>query len=195
LSIWLTEVQAKHSATSLPRPPKRNFFGFKKQLAATPVTPTSTVSTEVDNDVSSLSTNALDISYPAGLRIVHLRKKFKDDCVAVTDSSFVMQYGELLAILGANGSGKSTTCHVLTGITPTTAGDALIDDQISLLERHHRGQIGWCPQHDILFDDLTPVEHVHPLHCRSDDRFGCTLRYAELQRIRLIRWLRKDWSR
>jgi ABC-type multidrug transport system ATPase subunit len=71
-----------------------------------------------------------------------------------------MQCGELLAILGANGSGKSTTCHVLCGITPATAGDALIDDQLSLLERHHRGQIGWCPQHDILFDDLTPIEHV-----------------------------------
>ena len=39
----------------------------------------------------------------------------------------------LLAVLGANGSGKSTTCHVLCGITPATAGDAIVDDEISLL--------------------------------------------------------------
>jgi len=72
-----------------------------------------------------------------------------------------MHQGELLAILGANGSGKSTTCHVLCGITPATAGDALVDDMTSLL-RTTGGEslVGWCPQHDILFDELTPLEHV-----------------------------------
>ena len=72
-----------------------------------------------------------------------------------------MHQGELLAILGANGSGKSTTCNVLCGITCATAGDALVDDDISLLGIN-RGErsVGWCPQHDILFDELTPLEHV-----------------------------------
>lgn len=68
-----------------------------------------------------------------------------------------MHQGELLAVLGANGSGKSTTCHVLCGITRATAGDALVDDEVSLLEER---MVGWCPQHDILFDELTPLEHV-----------------------------------
>jgi ABC-type multidrug transport system ATPase subunit len=89
-----------------------------------------------------------------------------------------MQYGELLAILGANGSGKSTTCHILCGITPATSGDVLINDQSSLLEqRHGGGLIGWCPQHDILFDDLTPVEHVgSPLkHLMVDFIIQCYL--------------------
>jgi ABC-type multidrug transport system ATPase subunit len=72
-----------------------------------------------------------------------------------------MHQGELLAIVGANGSGKSTTCHVLCGITPPTAGDALVDDSISLLGSNvGESLVGWCPQHDILFDELTPLEHV-----------------------------------
>ena len=73
----------------------------------------------------------------------------------------MMHQGELLAVLGANGSGKSTTCHVLCGITPATGGDALVDDRMSLLGNVGRF-VGWCPQHDILFDELTPLEHVNP---------------------------------
>ena len=120
---------------------------------------------DTDVEVSLLRDAALDASVPAGLRVVNLRKTFKHDCIAVNDSSFVMHYGELLAVLGANGSGKSTTCHVLCGITPATAGDALLDDKASLLDRRHGGGlIGWCPQHDILFDQLTALEHVSPFY-------------------------------
>jgi ABC-type multidrug transport system fused ATPase/permease subunit len=159
LSNWLSKVQKKHAATSNPSNKSASRW-FKKRPSSVSTSSSDIGAINTDIDVSALKNIALDLSTPAGLRVAHLRKTFKDNCVAVNDSSFVMQYGELIAILGANGSGKSTTCHVLCGITPATAGDVLIDDQLSLLERHHRGQIGWCPQHDILFDDLTPVEHV-----------------------------------
>jgi len=121
----------------------------------------------IDTEVSALTASALDPDVSTAVRIVHLRKVFKHGLVAVDDSSFVMQDGELLAILGANGSGKSTTCHMLSGVIPPTAGDAFINDKSSLFESHQRdgqGLIGWCPQHDILFDQLTPLEHVHPHH-------------------------------
>src|SRR5208282_1807436 len=112
-------------------------------------------------EVSLLRTSAHDVTVPAALRVVHLRKTFPPHhSVAVNDSNFVMHQGELLAVLGANGSGKSTTCHMLCGITPATAGDALVDDSISLLASSGgESLIGWCPQHDILFDELTPLEH------------------------------------
>jgi ABC-type glutathione transport system ATPase component len=161
LSNWLTKVQKKHVTTSVIDPSNKSFSRwFKKRPSSGSTSSSDTGATNTDVDVSALKNTALDLSTPAGLRVAHLRKTFKNDCTAVNDSSFVMQYGELYAILGANGSGKSTTCHVLCGITPATAGDALIDDKVSLLERHTTGQIGWCPQHDILFDDLTPIEHV-----------------------------------
>ena len=83
-----------------------------------------------------------------------------------------MHQGELLAVLGANGSGKSTTCHVLCGITPATAGDALVDDEVSLLGNMGK-LVGWCPQHDILFDELTPLEHVPPFTLLSLSLVHC----------------------
>jgi len=50
---------------------------------------------------------------------------------------------------------------MLCGITPATAGDALVEDEVSLLDGESGGGVvGWCPQHDILFDELTPLEHV-----------------------------------
>ena len=102
---------------------------------------------------------------PAALRVVHLRKTFARNFVAVDDSNFVMHAGELLAVLGANGSGKSTTCHILSGITTASAGDVLLDDKVSLLTNvGGESLVGWCPQHDILFDELTPLEHVQPLN-------------------------------
>ena len=50
---------------------------------------------------------------------------------------------------------------MLSGLTPATAGDALIygysvKDQIQEI----RSIMGICPQHDILFDDLTAKEHI-----------------------------------
>lgn len=145
LSAWLDKVRQHHSKTSVSNAPNGTLQ-----------------SPDVEVEVRLLRDAAFDVTTPAGLRVAHLRKTFKHNTVAVNDSSFVMQRGELLAILGANGSGKSTTCHILCGIMPPTSGDALIDDHLSLVEHRHRGGlIGWCPQHDILFDDLTPMEHVH----------------------------------
>lgn len=71
--------------------------------------------------------------------------------------------GQITAILGHNGAGKTTLFNILTGLTSPTAGTAYIFgydvrdpndmDQI-------RRMTGVCPQHDILFDNLTPKEHL-----------------------------------
>lgn len=45
---------------------------------------------------------------------------------AVDDVSFVCQPGKVTGFLGPNGAGKSTTMRVMTGLTPPTAGQALI---------------------------------------------------------------------
>jgi ABC-type multidrug transport system fused ATPase/permease subunit len=174
LENWQQIVSAQFTQKSTPNPAKRSFFAklFKrsypmtKTISDTTLSPTSSVEQNkphADIEVSLLREAAHDLTTPAALRVVHLRKVFGDNLVAVNDSNFVMHQGELLAVLGANGSGKSTTCHILSGITPATAGDALVDDSISLLENvGGESLVGWCPQHDILFDELTPLEHVFP---------------------------------
>ena len=171
LATWLTTISTQHMQKSAAKPYKHNlltqlFHRKPKSPTSTPLSQSSSDSSikpTADFEVSLLRDAAHDLETPAALRVVHLRKTFGTNEIAVNDSNFVMHQGELLAVLGANGSGKSTTCHILCGITPATAGDALVDDTTSLL-RTSGGEslVGWCPQHDILFDELTPLEHVSP---------------------------------
>ena len=114
------------------------------------------------SDVQTLGKEASDPLIPAFLRVLHLYKKF-GNINAVEDTSFSVKKGELLAIVGANGSGKSTLCYMLCGITPASSGNALLADKFSLIQDYFKSTslyVGWCPQHDLLFDELTPLEHI-----------------------------------
>ncbi|CAG8612901.1 4076_t:CDS:2 [Funneliformis caledonium] len=66
-----------------------------------------------------------------------------------------------LALLGQNGAGKSTTINIISCAARATSGDALlygcsVKDEIGKI----RTMMGVCPQHDILFNDLTAREHI-----------------------------------
>ncbi|KAI8528925.1 hypothetical protein RHMOL_Rhmol12G0185900 [Rhododendron molle] len=71
---------------------------------------------------------------------------------------------QLFCLLGPNGAGKTTAINCLTGITPVTAGDALIygESVRSFIGMTNiRRIIGVCPQFDILWDALSAQEHLH----------------------------------
>ena len=88
-------------------------------------------------------------------------RKEKDNIVAVDDLSLDIFQGEILALLGHNGAGKSTTIGMLTGLFPPSSGDALIrGHSVRWNMDEIRRSIGVCPQHDILFEQLTAVEHL-----------------------------------
>lgn len=72
-----------------------------------------------------------------------------------------MPTGELFTLLGHNGAGKTTLINILTGNISPTAGTAKIDysDIISDPESIEE-LIGLCPQHDILWQELTAKEHI-----------------------------------
>ena len=64
-------------------------------------------------------------------------------------------------MLGHNGAGKSTTMNVLTGMLSPTKGSALIngysiENEMGMI----RKSLGLCPQHNMLFVDLTVEEHM-----------------------------------
>jgi ABC-type multidrug transport system ATPase subunit len=66
--------------------------------------------------------------------------------------------GELFSIIGHNGAGKSTLINILTGNLSPTEGTAYINEyEINSSEVNNL--IGLCPQHDILWDELTIEEH------------------------------------
>ncbi|KAF8353746.1 hypothetical protein PRIPAC_95369 [Pristionchus pacificus] len=81
--------------------------------------------------------------------------------VAVDNLCLNLYKGQITALLGHNGAGKSTTFSMLTGVTPPTQGTAYVDslDIRSSLSQIRRS-LGLCPQYNILFITLTVWEHL-----------------------------------
>ncbi|CAG8495111.1 18204_t:CDS:2 [Cetraspora pellucida] len=122
-----------------------------------------------DEDVARERNLAFDSTHECVVRICNLSKIYRKnlliksvfDKFAVNDLCLTLKEGKCLALLGQNGAGKSTSMNILSGLTPATNGDALLygysvrDDMNKI-----RKVMGVCPQHDILFNDLTAKEHV-----------------------------------
>jgi len=70
---------------------------------------------------------------------------------AVDDVNLSVLPGQITVLLGANGSGKSTSLDMLAGLQKPTAGS---------IEMDATGGIGLCPQKNVLWDELTVYEHV-----------------------------------
>ena len=68
---------------------------------------------------------------------------------------------EIFGLLGPNGAGKTTFFSLLTGIYEPTSGNAWVSGN-SILTDINKVQelIGYCPQFDILWDDLSIEEHL-----------------------------------
>jgi ABC-type multidrug transport system ATPase subunit len=80
---------------------------------------------------------------------------------AVDDFSLTMYSGQITALLGHNGAGKSTVISMLTGLFPPDKGTSIINGYDICTDMDSiRGNLGVCPQHDILFPDLTVLEHL-----------------------------------
>ena len=105
-------------------------------------------------------------STPSALQVLGLFKSFRQQSSkqlvhAVRDVWFSAAQDQILALLGHNGAGKTSTINILTGYTRPDGGDARIfgrsiqRDMDSL-----RPILGICPQHDGLWDELTPTEHL-----------------------------------
>ena len=76
---------------------------------------------------------------------------------AVEDVSFSIAPGQIFALLGANGAGKSTTMKMLMGLIRPTGGTASIFGvKISLSEA--RRKVGYLPENPSFYDELTPTE-------------------------------------
>jgi len=71
--------------------------------------------------------------------------------------------GEIVAFLGPNGMGKSTTLNMIAGLIKPQSGSVLLKGRDIWLEaeRSKRGQIGYVPDPPILYTRLTAREHLH----------------------------------
>lgn len=95
------------------------------------------------------------------LVVQDLRKTYSNGFTAVKGINVNMYKGQIFALLGQNGAGKTTTISMLTGLLPHSSGRAKVFnlDIFSQMDEV-RNIMGVCPQHDVLFDLLTPTEHL-----------------------------------
>jgi branched-chain amino acid transport system ATP-binding protein len=85
------------------------------------------------------------------------------DAVVLTDVSFSLAPGRSLALLGRNGTGKTTLIDTLVGVTRRFAGRiVLAGREIHALPVHRRAEagIGWVPQERNIFKSLTVEENL-----------------------------------
>ena len=94
------------------------------------------------------------------LEAAHLVKRFFG-VVAVDDVSFVVRPGDIVGYLGPNGSGKTMTARMLTGLLNPTSGAVSFDGQdisVDMVGYHRR--LGYVPEEPYLYPFLSGREYL-----------------------------------
>lgn len=90
-----------------------------------------------------------------------LTKQYDTGKLAVNNVSLGIPPGQCFGLLGINGAGKTTIMGMLTAEFPPTKGDAtLAGFSVTNEPEKTRRRIGYCPQFDALFTNMTGREHV-----------------------------------
>ncbi len=94
------------------------------------------------------------------IEVSHLVKAF-GAFHAVDDISFSVKRGEIFGFLGANGAGKTTAMHILTGLSQPTSGSGQVAgcDIVTEYEQIKK-HIGYMSQRFSLYEDLTVRENI-----------------------------------
>jgi len=82
------------------------------------------------------------------LTVEHVAKSYGSRAV-LRDAILHAGRGQLVGIVGENGAGKTTLLRILSGDLDADAGTVHVD-----------GTLGYCPQHPVLDEELTPLQHL-----------------------------------
>ena len=94
------------------------------------------------------------------IEVSHLVKAF-GSFHAVDDISFTVRKGEIFGFLGANGAGKTTAMHMLTGLNQPTSGTGTVAGfNIRTQHEQIKKHIGYMSQKFSLYEDLTVAENI-----------------------------------
>jgi len=97
-----------------------------------------------------------------GLVVRHLRKSYKRRPV-IRDVSMTLRRGEVVALLGPNGSGKTTCFYSIAGLVTPEGGEVLIDGRdVTALPMYRRARfgIGYLPQEVSIFRGLSVEDNI-----------------------------------
>lgn len=101
------------------------------------------------------------ISLEEDLIVLHKLSKSYRTSTALKEVSLRIHPGEITALLGSNGAGKTTLVNILAGLHEPSHGEAYLFG-LSVREdlQTLRQMMGNCPQHDVLWPQLTGREHL-----------------------------------
>ena len=116
---------------------------------------------------ATIASNSKTIEAPSGavggasvIEVQHLVKTF-GSFHAVDDISFSVKRGEIFGFLGANGAGKTTAMHMLTGLNqPTSGTGTVVGYDIRTQYEEIKKHIGYMSQKFSLYEDLTIAENI-----------------------------------
>ena len=116
----------------------------------------------------------------AAVRLNNFSKHYKNlkdkkkTVKAVDDLSLNLHAGSITVLLGANGSGKSTTLNAIAGLETITSGTIELDGT---------GGLGLCPQKNIMWEELTVAEHIEIFEALKHTRSGSQTKTQRLQEV------------
>ena len=87
-------------------------------------------------------------------------KKF-GKCTALKEVSFKIKNGEIVALLGKNGAGKSTILRIISGFIAADNGKVMLDDEVL---KHNRvgflNSIGYVPENSSLYPEMKAYDYL-----------------------------------
>jgi lipopolysaccharide export system ATP-binding protein len=98
----------------------------------------------------------------AGLRVSNLRKSYRKRIV-IRDLSMTLARGEVVALLGPNGCGKSTCFYSIAGLVTPEGGQVTIDGRdVTTLPMYRRAKlgIGYLPQEMSIFRGMSVEDNI-----------------------------------
>jgi ABC-2 type transport system ATP-binding protein len=97
---------------------------------------------------------------PAAIEIRAAVKRYGERA-AVDGLTLTVGMGEVFGLLGPNGSGKTTSVNLLTGLTRLTAGEIrVLGHDVSTAAARIRAQLGAVPQETALYEELTALDNL-----------------------------------
>ena len=97
-----------------------------------------------------------------GLKVRNLRKSYRKRPV-IRDVSLDLNRGEVVALLGPNGSGKTTCFYSIAGLVMPDGGEVIIDGQdVTTFPMYRRAKlgIGYLPQERSIFQGLNVEDNI-----------------------------------
>src|SRR6185503_8176408 len=97
--------------------------------------------------------------HPMSIELRNVTKKF-GDVTAVGNVSFSVNEGELVALLGPSGGGKTTVLRMIGGLEMPTEGDIFIRGQRVNDIKVQKRNIGFVFQNYALFKNMTVFKNI-----------------------------------